>query len=196
MPVPEAEAVIGGFSPDATFLATQVDYPRGDAADTVSSSLTTLAGYLAPDVPSANGGVDLVDSVFQFTGFINITSALDSNPGGDIDVEFSVGSDDGFNLLIGGVSVTSFSGLRGFSHSFGTASFDSPGLYPIDLYYYENSGGTGIELKWQIPGQFTVVPTSSLYTAASASVPDAGATAVLLGLGLAGLAFARRKLSA
>ena len=199
----QADGIIAGFAPDATFHSTLVDYPNGPANDqgsgnTVSSHLGVDAASLTP---ASEGTNNLIDSLFRFTGFISIGAGLGNTT--TIDVNFAVGSDDGMRLRIGGVEVVSFNGLRPFAFTQGQANFAAPGLYPLELIYYENDGGTGVEFCSGIPGgpancgltlAPNIVPTSVLYRTIPAAPPvPQPAALVLLGLGLAAMSIAGRR---
>lgn len=205
-----ADAVIAGTAPTATFHSTAVDYPNGPA--TTHSSGNTLATHLGVDAGSldpaaAGAGNILTTSLFRFTGFINILAEHDTNLAtGDIDVFFTLGSDDGSRLRIGGVTVIDNGGLHAFSTVTNTANFAEPGLYPVEIIHYENTGVTGIEWKSSIGGAATaagavIVPAGVLYrtipTVEPEPEPDGVAepgVLLLLGGGLTALAgLARRR---
>ncbi len=68
------------------------------------------------------------------------------------DYAFAVGSDDGFRLRVGDQIIGKFSSGRG--HPGGTANtgfvhIPQSGLYPVELYHYENSGGSSVELSFK-----------------------------------------------
>lgn len=150
----EADGIVAANDPTATFIATHIDYPERNVNVTDSSD-TNLADFLGDDEPSLSGSrrANLTNSVFVFKGFIQIVDDLDSIDGNDtIDVFFVAGSDDGMRLRIGGVTVTQHPGPRSFAFSGGTASFEEPGLYPIEFLYWERGGNTGVELQSSIPG--------------------------------------------
>jgi len=183
----DAEAFVDSNAPTATFMSTAIDYPNG-AQDTVDSS-TTLSNYLGADASSLTnpgaGANELNTSVFRFSGYISILEAFDQNTdAGSIDVEFTVGSDDGFLLRIGDALVTEFSGPRSFRNTSGVASFGSAGLYSLELIYYENFGGTGIEFSSSISGGGIV---SQEYLFKDIRPVPEPSTMILFGIGLASI---------
>lgn len=187
--ITEAIGVTTTLAPSSTFLSSLQDYPLGPAPTVFQPD--TLGAFLGADAASLSGSVRDIDSIFGkifvFQGFIAI-----SNP---TTYTFTVGSDDGFRLKIGGETVTEFVNSRPFGFSSGDASFSQPGLYPVEIFYWANAGGqSGLQFEATVfggpsygnsgvPGS-GIVPTSVLY------VPSAGSA----GLALAGvLLMARRR---
>lgn len=133
----QAQAVItaAGGIPTATFTATALDYPNGPAA----SATSTVANFLGADAASiSNPGLLPIAAntlVFTFDGFIHV-----GVPG---TYSFSVGSDDGFQLLIDGTVVTQFTGIRAFATSTGAITLGA-GYHTFSLLYWENAGQEGL----------------------------------------------------
>lgn len=136
--IAQAEVVIAGGAPDATFMSSGIDYPIGPQTTVVDAS-TTLEEYLGADAASIVGTTptDLTYSVFRFSGFLELTAGMNT---------VSVGSDDGFVLDLNG-SALSFDGNRSFATT--SVMFDNPTteLIPFELIYWENTGLTGIEFS-------------------------------------------------
>lgn len=87
--------------------------------------------------PGMNIGVDQDVFVLTATGTVHIPSAGQWT--------FGVNSDDGFSLNVGGQSMA-FDGLRGASDTLSTFTFPAAGDYPLSLLFFENGGGSGVEL--------------------------------------------------
>jgi hypothetical protein len=66
---------------------------------------------------------------------------------------FGVSSDDGFSLKVGSFS-SSFPGLRRGAESYATFIFDQPGIYPVDLVFFQHEIAAELEL-FASPGSFT-----------------------------------------
>lgn len=157
----------------ATFDSTAIDYPNG-AGGSISDS-TTLSAFLGADAGSLSGaaGSTLGGSVFRFTGF------LDLGAGGHM---FTVGSDDGFQLSLGGSVLSSFGGLRAYDE---TSAFSGlSGVQAFELIYFENAGDTGV--TFNIDGE--------LAQAALPAVPLPASGLLLLGA-VGGFGALRRKRS-
>jgi hypothetical protein len=161
-----ALAVVASSTPDAIFLSTLLDYPNGpvDSIDP-GGPMSTFLGIDDPGIPDNCCGY-----VFAFDGLIEITSAFDTTPGGLIDVNFGLNSDDGSHLRIGGIAVIDNPGVHGFPlNADGVASFEEEGLYQFSILYYEGFLGAGFEVSTSIPGGppygrlAGIVPTAILY---------------------------------
>lgn len=133
----DADAVIAGGAPDAVFSVPLIDFPAGGAK--TASDGTTLAAFLGLDAAAlgAAAGATLDQSVFRFTGFLDL-------PAGE--ALFTVGSDDGFRLTVGDAVVSAFDGRRSFSETAATTDAGE-GLTPFELIYYENQSVTGVEFS-------------------------------------------------
>ncbi|MBX9663845.1 LamG-like jellyroll fold domain-containing protein [Novosphingobium sp.] len=59
----------------------------------------------------------------------------------------NVRSDDGFLLKLGGDTLSSFAGDRGFTGTSETIDVAKSGLYAVDLYYFDNTGAEGLRLE-------------------------------------------------
>jgi hypothetical protein len=75
--------------------------------------------------------------VTKATGLVHIPSAGSWT--------FGVNSDDGFSCTVNGQTFA-FDGLRGPGDSFGTISFAAAGDYDLSLVFFENGGGSSLEL--------------------------------------------------
>jgi len=122
-------------SPDATFSSTHVDYPQGAAAGQQSS--LPLSNFLGTDAPSiaGNGAAVLTTSIIRFSGFIELAPGPHS---------FSVGSDDGYRLIIDGNVVSEHPRVRGFRTTTVTQDVGS-GVLPFELWFFERTGNTGVD---------------------------------------------------
>lgn len=178
--VDQALAFADNNAATGTFTSTTIDYPNGSRGS--MSDYTTITNFLGVDGLSYSGAVpsNLTTSVIRISGTFL--------PGAGTKT-FSVGSDDGFALEVGGTEISRYSNPRGFRYT--NVSHDA-GAGPIDfvLTYYENYGHTGLHFK--IDGQ-TVTDAIAAPTNAPAPVPVPAALPLLAGaLGALGIARRRR----
>lgn len=167
-------------TPTGTFLSTVIDYPAGSTGSV--GNATSLSSFLGVDFASYIGAIpaSLSQSVFRVSGTFLPGAGLKT---------FTVGSDDGFSLLLNGTEVSRQSSPR----SFGYTSVDvDAGSGPIDfvLTYYENGGSTGVEFK--IGGANGTIVDSSIQ---AANVPLPAALPLLMAA-VGGLALNGRRRSA
>ncbi len=75
---------------------------------------------------------------------------------------FQLASDDGSLLKIGTTTVINHDGLHGFTAKSGTITLTA-GTYPVEVSFFENSGGAGCVLAWRSPTDtaFDTVPGSA-----------------------------------
>jgi hypothetical protein len=95
----------------------------------------------AIDLESAQG--EKIDFGLRFTGYIRI-------PQTDVYV-FSVNSDDGTRLRIGGKEVVLNDGVHGMTEIHGEIALEA-GWHPIELIYFQGTGGLGLQITWEGPG--------------------------------------------
>jgi hypothetical protein len=157
-----------GKTADGTALSPYVDFPNPGTTINVGSSFNTFfASTTTP--PASVSGLSASNFIMRISTYLAVSSNLDINASTpEIDVPLVVGSDDGFDLRVGGVFLGN-AGDRSFSDSTMTASFAVPGLYPVTLLYAANAVGySGLELAWEpaTTGQARqIVPQSAMYRA-------------------------------
>ena len=204
--ISEANAAIAGRSPDWSFVSTRIDYPNDNTpgARPVDNGvpdidlLNNAAGlktYLGVDAAIDTPDTDLTRSVFKSSGFINILRDFDKDMStAEIDIDFSVSSDDGFQLIIGNKDF-SFDGLRFGTTTQETVSFTTAGLYALELTHFSDRGFTGIESASSFsPLPRGIVPTEVLYTSVPPQpVPTPAPLLGLIGMGIATLRRSKQK---
>lgn len=91
----------------------------------------------------------------RFSGFIKITQAGVYT--------FTLGSDDGSILKLGGATLINHDGPHGYSKKTGSIMLQ-PGFYPIEIVYFELTGGQRLDLSIMPPeGKETPLPASILF---------------------------------
>jgi len=153
-----ADAILASSSPAAAFRSTLVDYPNGGEKILFLPTLGDLLGIDAITlVPQSAAAIEASPMVTRLAGVIDITEDLDIDPTtSTIDVRFALGSDDGSRLRIGGQTVIRIDGTGVFfdfpPEQIEVVNFEAPGLYPVEIVWYDHFGGLGIEWYSSIPG--------------------------------------------
>ncbi len=134
----QAEAVVAGAAaPDATFTSTGLDYPQG-APNSQSGPLNNFLGADGASIDNpALLPLNTNQMVFVFEGFVQVAA--------DGVYNFSIGTDDGFDLSIDGASVLQFPNNRGFSFTNGNVPLTA-GTHAIRFLFWENGGSEGMEV--------------------------------------------------
>lgn len=194
-PLSHADLLVASVgTPTATFTALTVCFP---ACGTVSSDNDSLASYVAANGTALVGAPQLGYAVTQYKGYIAISSVGTHT--------FSLTSDDGSALYIGGTLAVNNDGTHGFKGKSSNVTFDTAGLYPFFLDHFEDRGRTGITLK--MDGQslatgslygvdFTVSPVPEISSHdgdGSGSLVPEPASIALLGIGIAVMVPLRRR---
>lgn len=150
-----------------SFNAGTISY--GDAS--ISTPLSSWLGSDAASLSGIDSATGVSGMIMVFRGFVAVPTAGNYT--------FTVSSDDGMQLVIGGEVVTAYDGDRGFGGSSNIAQFAEAGLYPIDLLYWANTAGnSGLRLDLDQGNGSGVIPTALLYP-----IPAPGA-AMLAGVAM------------
>lgn len=120
----------GSDGPSATFTGTEIAYSGGG----------TIGQFLGDDATGAAGDVAASANTFavKLSGFVYLEAGTHT---------FDVATDDGFRLKVGDDTVTQFDGNRGTRTSSGDIEITEPGLYPIEIVYWENGGGQTLNVQ-------------------------------------------------
>jgi hypothetical protein len=116
--------------------------------------LTTSSGA---GLPTRSDGF-----IVRFYGFINITTAGTYYFGGQ--------ADDGIRIKVNNVFVVNSWIESGGDFRSGSINL-SAGVVPIEVMYYENSGGQMVNLQWFINGSWQIVPSTSTATTSTYFAP-------------------------
>ena len=158
-----SQIYIQTFPPYGTFTATTLAWNGLDSAD-INAFLNSFGQNDASTLTPA-ATQPIYSSLFDLTGFINITAA-------DQDCSFILGSDDGSGMYIGmpgtyDIKVTAQDGAHALQAGVQAVHFEAPGLYPIEIIYfnqdYNNHSGSG-QFFLLCSRDGGTVSTSRLYT--------------------------------
>ena len=166
----QAQAVISGGFATANFRATTIDYPLG-----TTGSTSVSATYSAVLDPTAKATLDntsvltdnVLNTVMRFAGFFGVRSA------GEV-WAFDLPSDDGSAVDIQGTRVLNNDGIHGFAGPSATVEFSAPGLYAINVLFFESQETEwGLEFRGGLGGAATTTAlTDRLYTLVDYAPPD------------------------
>ncbi len=137
--IAQVETLISGKTPDATFVATSLNYGSVGGDLGAGTHLQTFLGNDAASLSTDPGNTS--DAIIKLSGQVSLDAGTYS---------FKVTSDDGFILRIDGQDVVKFDGNRSAAST--TASFTIPtsGAHQIEIIYWDQ--GSDASLKVEIKG--------------------------------------------
>jgi len=128
-----AQGIMASEQPYSVFSASYLLYVGNGATGDQTNAPQFLTSFFQNDGNTLNppNGDQIQSSIFDFQGFISIGSA-------ELDTTFGLSSDDGSRLLIGqsSIQVVDNDGGHGNQLRTGEAMFEAPGLYPIEVIYF------------------------------------------------------------
>ena len=144
--VVKANVTVGSIDAADEVLATPSEQVAiyGENAPVLNYLNSGGSGVYEGDAPVPGLVGDVDDYVLEATATLTIPSAGDWT--------FGVSSDDGFRLVIGDFEM-SYPWPRGPDNTLSTFHFDASGSYPLRLVFFEQGGGSEVEL-WAAPGNY------------------------------------------
>lgn len=156
--VAQVLGIIASKAPDATFVATRIQY-------TSSASLgmgTNLQTFLNVDASSLSGDpTDSSDAIIRFDGKIQLDAG---------NYNFRVRADDGYSLRINGVVVAEHNANQGVTtRTHATFTVGQSGLQDIEIIYWDANGGNAlnVELRSAATGVYSYLDESILFQSAA-----------------------------
>ena len=159
--VAAAQAYIASEPPYGTFTAAFIAYQGADGAP-INQVLSWLFQQDGNTLKPADTTDVFGTSIFDMKGYIKITDA-------DLNATFGLFTDDGSVILLGQSSIQAVinDGTHGGQDRRGMVTFEAPGLYPIEIVYFNQSGLTyqysGICLVYSSIGTGGILPANRLY---------------------------------
>ncbi|MBE7173436.1 MAG: T9SS type A sorting domain-containing protein [Williamsia sp.] len=134
-----------------TAAANGLKYKYYEGTWTTLPNFSTLTPYKTGAATNVNLNQRRLDDYFAFTweGYINLKTAGTYT--------FETVSDDGSKVYVGtpysfdGPATVNNDGAHPAVSATGTFTAPAPGLYPITITFFENSGGESMQLYWQGP---------------------------------------------
>jgi hypothetical protein len=140
---------------------------RSTTAYQVASTGTTTWPFIALNNGLFYGASTTNDILVHFTGYLYVPGS------GSITVPFYAQADDGVSIALNGSYIInnwqeqgcncSNGNFNGSYNSSGTATLTGGQYYAIDIWYYNNLGGYGLDIYWNLGSGVTLIPTSSFY---------------------------------
>lgn len=166
----QAQTIINGGFATANFRATTIDFPSGPVGTTSTSATYDSVLDATAKATLDNNSVlpdDVLNTVMRFAGFFGVQNA------GEV-WTFYLPSDDGSALDIQGTRVLNNDGIHGYSGPTTTVQFTAPGLYALNVLFFESQPSEwGLELRGGLDGATpTTALTSRLYTLVDFAAPD------------------------
>ena len=158
--VATAQAYIASEPPHGSFMATFIAYEGSDTTP-INQVLSFLGQQDATTLTPASTD-QFGTSIFDMTGYLKITAA-------DLNTVFGLYTDDGSALFLGQSSIQAVinDGTHGGQDRKGQVMFEAPGLYPIEIVYFNQSGlnyeYSGICLVYSSIGTGGILPANRLY---------------------------------
>jgi len=145
----QAQAIISGGFATANFLSSTVDYPSGPAGSTWTSATYAQVLDATATATLDNPAVlpdDVLNTVMRFAGFFGV-----QNPN---EVwTFHIPSADARAVDIQGTRILNNDGIHGFGGPSTTVEFTTPGLYAVDVLFFESQPTQwGLELRGGLGG--------------------------------------------
>ncbi|MGY4531322.1 VCBS repeat-containing protein [Pseudomonas sp. TE3786] len=161
--IAQVESLIAGKTPNATFIATVLNYGNGVSNDLGAG--TNLQTFLGNDKASLSADpVTTTDAIIKLSGQVSLAAGS---------YTFKVTSDDGFILRIDGQDVVKFDGNRGAAATTANYTIATSGNHQIEIIYWDQGSNASLKVETKLAGSndstYTVLGasgnTSSLTTA-------------------------------
>jgi RHS repeat-associated protein len=145
-------------------------YSNGDPANNPSFAITEKTPMVfatkVPHVSTDWGAGSLVpydvgvykdNMIVNYSGYVTIPTSGNYKFGG--------GSDDGLRIRLGGKEVTSLWSHHGFTETWSSSMYFEAGqIIPIQVDFFDGSGGAAVNLQWDGPAGRGLIPGSYLST--------------------------------
>jgi VCBS repeat-containing protein len=137
--IAQVETLISGKTPDATFVATSLNYGSVGGDLGAGTHLQTFLGNDAASLSTDPGNTS--DAIIKLSGQVSLDAGTYS---------FKVTSDDGFILRIDGQDVVKFDGNRSAASTTASYTVATSGAHQIEIIYWDQ--GSDASLKVEVKG--------------------------------------------
>ena len=150
----QATAFIATHQPNATFIATRLDYGNGVSNDLGSDG--QLQRFLGSDAASlSNDPVNSSDAIIKLAGDINLNAGT---------YQIRVRADDGYRVLIDGKVVAEYNANQSTTTRDGaTFQITESGPHQIEIVYWDQGGAAQLKVEMRpVGGNYSVVGGAQL----------------------------------
>lgn len=139
--ISQVENFVAQSTPDATFMATSLNFGSVSGNLAANGKLSTFLGDNAQNLSSINDTG--TDAIIKLSGTMSLSAGT---------YYVRVTSDDGYALYIDGKRVSAYDNNRSVASTNGQFTIDSSGMHEIDLVYWDQGGVAALKVEFSTDG--------------------------------------------